>query len=34
MINGINRRAFLGTTAIGLGAMAFGTGTLVAQDKV
>ena len=34
MISGINRRAFLGSTAIGLGAMAMGVGTLFAQDKV
>ncbi|MEW9807086.1 sialic acid TRAP transporter substrate-binding protein SiaP [Mesorhizobium marinum] len=33
MINGITRRAFLGTTAVGLGSMAF-AGNVFGQDKV
>ena len=34
MTKGINRRAFLGTTAIGLGALAVGATPVFAQDKV
>ena len=34
MINRINRRAFLGTTAIGLGAIACGVSSGLAQDKI
>ena len=34
MNNRINRRAFLGTTAIGFGALAMGARTALAQDKV
>jgi tripartite ATP-independent transporter DctP family solute receptor len=34
MINRISRREFLGTTAIGLGAIAFGVSSAHAQDKI